>query len=185
MKTNKWIYVIMVMASLSWVACDNDDDNANKPSMNDTDENFVEKAALGNLTEMKFAQSASTKATDSLVKAFAMDMISEHTAAQTELQAIANDYGDITWPQDLDAQHKTLLTQLDSLSGFAFDSMYIESQITDHQAAVMTFQTETTTGTVDRVKTYAGKYLPHIQDHFDRADSLQTVLANNHTAGTD
>jgi putative membrane protein len=179
MKTNRWMYVIVMAASLCWMACDDDDDNPNKPSMNDTDEAFVEKAALSNMTEIKFAQSASTKATDSLVKAFAMDMVNEHTTAQTELQAIANDYSDVTWPQDMDTQHQALLSQLDSMSGSSFDSMYITSQVTDHQAAVMLFQTETSSGTVDKVKDYANKYLPHIQAHLDRADSLQTTLTAN------
>src|SRR5687768_13546169 len=97
MKTNKWIYAVLMIASLSWVACDDDDDN--KPSLNDTDETFVEKAALANRTEVQFGELASTKATDPLVKDFAMKMVQEHNTAQNELKDISDGYNDVDWPE--------------------------------------------------------------------------------------
>jgi len=91
MKTNKWIYAIMV-ASLVWVACDDDDDKIIDPTLNDTDELFVEKAARSHMAEIEMSEVAMTKGTDSLVKTFAQQMITEHTQAQNELKDIADDF---------------------------------------------------------------------------------------------
>lgn len=180
MRTNKWMYAIMI-ASLSWVACDDDDDD--KPSLNDTDETFVEKAALSNFTEIKFGELASTKANDSLVRSFARDMVQEHNAAQNELKDIANDYGDIDWPDELDQQHKDLLDDLNGREGYSFDSLYMRSQVVDHQMAIINFESQATTGTVERVKAYAIKYLPHLEKHSQEADSIHNVLAAKHIIG--
>jgi putative membrane protein len=181
MKTNKWIYAIMMIASLSWVACDDDDDD--KPSLNDTDETFVEKAALANRTEVQFGELASTKATDPLVKDFAMKMVQEHNTAQNELKAISDDYDDVDWPEAMDQQHKDLFEDLNDRSGYSFDSLYMSSQVVDHQMTITNFETEINSGTVDRVKAYANKYLPHIREHHQQADSIKNVIIANQNTG--
>jgi putative membrane protein len=142
----------------------------------------VEKAALGNMTEIKFGELASTKATDPLVKDFAMRMVQDHTGAQAELKDISNDYSDVDWPNDMDQQHKDLFADLNNRSGYSFDSLYMSSQIVDHQMTIATFETEISSGTVDRVKTYANKYLPHIEMHFQQADSIKNVIIASHNA---
>src|SRR3990170_7564240 len=129
MKTNKWIFAI-VIASLAWVACDEDDDNPiNKPDLNETDETFVEVAARGNMAEVEFGELASTKATDSLVKSFARDMVDEHTKAQNELKDLADDFGGIEWPNDLDEGHDSIMVQLNNAVGHTFDTLYMRAQI--------------------------------------------------------
>lgn len=179
MKTNKWIFAIMMIASLSWVACDDDEDNDDKPSLNDADETFVERAALSNITEIEFGELASTKANDSLVKAFGQEMVAEHNTAQSELKTIANSYDDVDWPDDMDQQHKDLYAQLNNLSGYSFDSLYMKSQVTDHQTTLAIFETGVSTGTVENVKSYANKYLPHIEAHYQKADSIENVIMTN------
>lgn len=184
MKTNKWIYAIM-LASLVWVACDDDDGKIIDPTLNDTDELFVEKAARSNMAEIEFSEIAIAKATDSLVKAFAQDMIDEHTQAQNELEDIADDFRGIEWPNDLDEGHEEIRDQLDSTAaGYSFDTLFMGTQSRVHVAAKTTFQTATTTTTEVRLRTYASKYLPAIEEHLKLADSIQTILINNNE-GTD
>lgn len=180
MKTNKWIYAIMI-ASLCWIACDDDDDNSNKPSLNETDEAFVEKAALYNNTEIAFGELASTKASDSLLRAFALDMVQAHTTARNELKGIADSFNGIDWPDELDQNHKSIRNQLDSLEGYSFDSLYIHTQVTDHEMAMTAFETAATASTEVRVKAYADKHLPHIEAHLQSADSLKNVIIMNDT----
>jgi putative membrane protein len=186
MKTNKWIFAILVV-SLGWVACDDDDDNAlNKPNLNDTDETFVEMAARSNMAEIEFAELAKTKATDSLVKDFAEEMIDDHTMAQDELEDIADDFGGIEWPNDLDEGDDAIMEQLNDAQGYTFDSLYIKTQVQAHQATTTFFQTATTNTTQARIKAYATKYLPRLQEHLQKVDSLETVIITNHgTDGTD
>jgi putative membrane protein len=185
MKTSKWIFAIM-LAPLMWLACNDDDnDNADKKSLNSTDRVFVESAARSNLAEIQLGQLATTKATDSLVKNFAQRMVDEHTMAQNELQDIADDFSGVNWPTDMDQSQTSVKSQLDSTAaGLGFDTLYIGSQIRLHQNAVGTFQTATGTTTESRVKSYANKYLPKIQMHLDEADSLQQHLISSDTTSS-
>ena len=186
MKKNKWIFAIAI-ASLGWVACDDDDDGLlDRQTLNDADETFVEVAARSNMAEIEFAQVARTKATDSLVKDFARHMITDHTTAQDELEELADDYAGIEWPKDLDEGHEAILDQLNEAEGHSFDSLYMSTQVQMHEDAVNTFQTAGTGATDARVKSYANKYLPHLEMHLERADSIHTVIiAKEGAQGTD
>ncbi|MGC1240660.1 MAG: DUF4142 domain-containing protein [Chryseosolibacter sp.] len=182
MKTNKWIYAI-VLASLVWVACDDDDETLDRPSLNDADETYVEKAARSNMAEIKFGELAATKATDSVVRAYAQEMVTEHTTAQNELEEIADDFKGVEWPNDLDEGHDEIKNQLDEADGYSFDSLYISTQVMMHEDARAMFATATTGSTEARVKAYASKYLPHIEMHLEKADSIQAAVTAN--GGTD
>ena len=183
MKTNKWIFAIMIGA-LGWVACDDDDDNfLDRDTLNDTDETFVEVAAPTNMSEIEFGELAKTKASDSLVKVYAQQMIDDHTAAQNELKALADDYDGIEWPNNLDEDYEGMMTDLNDTEGYSFDSLYIKSQVQMHTDATAAFETATTNTTNVRVKGYANKYLPKLEMHLQKADSLETVIITN--AGTD
>ncbi len=186
MKTKKWIYAIM-LAPLVWVACNDDNNNAGNKSLNNTDEVFVENAARSNMAEIELGKVAVTKATDSLVKSFAQKMIDDHTQAQNELQGIANDFSGVNWPSDMGQSNTSIKSQLDSAdTGFSFDTLYLGTQVRMHQNAQTTYQTATTTTTELRVKSYASKYLPYIQEHLDEADSLKTqLMSNDSTSNTD
>src|SRR5690606_35353229 len=100
MKTNKWTLAI-ALAAFCWVACDDDDNVLDKPDLNETDETFVETAAQNNMAEIEFAEVATTKATDPLVRDFAQQLVTDHTAAQNELKELADDYRGVEWPNDL------------------------------------------------------------------------------------
>lgn len=186
MKTNKWFYAIMI-ASVMWVACDNDDnDKIIDPKLNETDELFVEKAARAHMVEIKTSEIAVTKATDSLVKNYAQQMITEHTQAKDELEDIADDFRGVEWPNDLDEGHEAIRDQLDSVaSGYSFDTLYMGTQQRLHVAAKTTFQTATTTTTETRLKSYATKYLPHIEEHLAKADSLSAIVIENNGGTTE
>lgn len=176
MKSNKWIYAIVAIASLSWVACDDDDNILDRPNLNETDETFVEVAAQTNMAQVDFGELAVTKATDSLVRVFAQEMIDGHTTAQDELRELADDYAGIEWPNDLDEGNDEIMDQLNEAEGYSFDSLYMRTQVNLHQGATSFYQTATGNTTDARVKGYANKYLPRIQMHHERADSIHTVV---------
>jgi putative membrane protein len=169
---------------MCWLACDIQEDDDTRPSLNDADENFVERVALSNIAEIKLAELVVTKTNDSLVTDFAQHMITEHSTIQTELRNIANVFNDVDWPEVMDHQHKALYGQLNALQGYSFDSLYMRSQINDHQVTLSIFQTELSTGTVDRVKSFADKYRPHIEAHFNIADSIENVITSQAVEAT-
>jgi putative membrane protein len=161
-----------VIVAAFMFACNKDDVN-NK--LNSTDRMFVTQVSVGNNAEIAAGQLAASKASNDAVKAFGQMMATEHGTAQNELKSTGNNVG-ISVADSVDAEHVALMARLNSLSGHSFDTAYINSQVKDHQKTLDIFQTELNSGNHQQVKAYASKYLPHIQMHFQKADSLARVI---------
>jgi putative membrane protein len=160
--------VFIVLAS-----CKKDDDN--NDDVNSTDQTFLTQVAIGNKAEVMAGQLASTKGTNAGVKAYGQMMVTEHTQAQTDLQTLYSNLGR-TMPDTVDAEHQALMTRLNALTGRSFDTAYINSQVRDHQKTLTIFQSEVSSGNNTNVRGYANTYLPHIQMHLQKADSLSKAL---------
>ncbi|RZK08846.1 MAG: DUF4142 domain-containing protein [Flavobacterium sp.] len=167
----KKMFIATSVVALLAVACDKDDEN----KVNNTDRDFVKLASISNNAEMMAGQLATTKATSPLVKAFGSHMVLEHNLAQSDLKTRGSEAG-IAVSDTVDAEHKALMTYLNSLSGYSFDTAYMNSQVKDHQKTINFFQMEISGGQHQRIKSYANEYLPHIQQHFTRADSIRKAL---------
>jgi putative membrane protein len=164
------ILIACALSATLLFGCDKDDDDTD-PEYNSTDREFVMKASMANTAEIDAGSLASTKATDGGIQDFGEMMVSDHTTAKSQLKDIADDLR-LPAPDSLDAEHVALKTLLMSLSGRAFDSAYIHSQVKDHQAAIDLFNTQVQNGRNQRLKDYASGQLPHLQHHLDMADSL-------------
>jgi putative membrane protein len=167
----KKIFLVGAFAAFMVSACNKDDDN----KTNSTDQNFMTQVAIGNKAEIMAGQLAATKGTNAQVIAFGQMMMTEHGQAQTDLAAVANSVG-WTLPDTVDAEHQALMVRLNSLSGHSFDTAYINSQVRDHQKTLTIFQSEINGGNNQSVRNYANQYLPHIQMHLQRADSISRNL---------
>lgn len=172
MKKLKFIYAFALLGCIA--ACDDDDND--RPDLADIDEEFVEGAALSNLTEVDFGTLATERGDHDLVRKYGDMMISEHTTAQDELRSLANNFDDVDWPEGLDQQHRQIKEQLMNLSGRAFDSAYMRSQVNDHEKTLSMFDNEINNGRNESVKAYANKYRPHIEMHLHKADSILNVI---------
>jgi putative membrane protein len=155
------------------LSCNKNDNNNN--DINSTDQNFVLQVAISNKAEIMAGQLAATKGSNAGAKEFGQMMVTEHGQAQADLQNVASGTG-ITSPDSVDAEHRALMVRLDSLTGRSFDTAYINSQVKDHQKTISIFQTEISNGNNSSVRNYANTYLPHIQMHLQKADSLSKVL---------
>jgi putative membrane protein len=142
------------------------------PSLSTTDANFINTVGAGGIAEVKFGQLAQTQATRTNVRAFAAQMVTDHTAAGDELAALAQQK-QMTPPDDMDLNHKAKYDQLSKISGTEFDRVYIQGQVDDHTAVVNAFQNEITSGTDADVKAFAQKHLATIQHHLEMARMLQ------------
>ena len=109
------------------------------------------------------------------IKSFGDTMVAQHTTAQGDLKTLGTSVG-VNVKDSVDADHTTLLQNLQGLSGRAFDSTYIINQIADHQKTVTDFQAELSSGSRTEVKDFANKYLPKIQMHLQKADSIATEM---------
>lgn len=167
---------VILMGSLLAVvftACDKDEDD--NSTLNSTDQMFITQVAIGNTAEVQAGQLAAAKGTNAGVKAFGQMMATEHSQAQTELKNIGTSAG-INVKDSVDPAHQLLVQRLSTLTGKSFDTAYINSQVVDHQNTLNIFQTEISSGNNQNVKSYAGKYLPNIQLHYNKADSIRKAL---------
>jgi putative membrane protein len=141
------------------------------PSLSTTDANFINTVGAGGHAEVQFGQLAQTQATRVNVRAFAAQMVTDHTAAGNELAALAQQK-QMTPPSDMDLNHKASYDRLSKTYGSEFDRVYMQGQMEDHTAVVNAFQNEITNGSDADVKAFAQKYLPTIQHHLDMARQL-------------
>lgn len=153
-------------------ACTKDDDDK---AVNDTDRNYVVMASMSNNAEIAAGQVAATKATNAMVKTYGQQMVSEHTPAQADLKSRVSALS-LTAPDTVDAEHKALMVKLNSLSGYSFDTAYMNSQVKDHAKTVDIFNTEINGGNNTSIRGFAIDNLPHIQMHYNKADSLRKAL---------
>ena len=153
-------------------ACKKDNNN----NVSSQDQTFLMQATISNNAEIMAGNLAATKGTNASVKAYGQMMVMEHGMAKSDLQSTVSNTGQSIPADTVDAMHKALMTRLSSLSGRAFDTAYINSQVMDHQMTLANFNTEISSGSNQNTKDYANKYQPHIQMHLKTADSLSHVL---------
>jgi putative membrane protein len=132
---------------------------------------FVTKIGQVGLAEVELGMLASQKAERDEVKKFAQRMVADHTKAGDELKAIAT-AKNITWPTELDAEHKALKDKLSKQSGAAFDRAYMQAMVDGHRKVATDFKKETQSGKDTEVKAWASKTLPTIEAHLKDAEMI-------------
>jgi putative membrane protein len=167
----KLAYAICIIAGTIITGCTKPD---TKPDteLNKIDMAFLLQASISNTAEIDAGTLASTKATNAEVKKYAQFMVLEHNKAQMELKNVGNRVG-LAVRDTLDPAHRALKTALTNApAGKTFDSLYINSQVVDHDLTIINFRMEQLSGLNKEVKNYANTYLPHIQMHRESADSI-------------
>ncbi len=171
----KKVLLGLMTATIVFTACEKDDDDNNGNTLNQQDRDFMMMAAYGNNAEIAAGQMAAQKGMNLSVRSYGQMMVSDHTVAQAELDSIA-DLLDVNLPQGLDSAHQALAAQLAAATGYTFDSLYINSQLMDHQVMMNLMQTEINNGSHQSARGYAQKYLPKIEMHHHMADSIKNDL---------
>ncbi|WP_102126997.1 DUF4142 domain-containing protein [Deinococcus planocerae] len=138
---------------------------------NDTDVLFMEVASMSNLTEITTSQLALQKSTNQNVRAYAQQMITEHTRAQAELRALANAKG-VRIADKPGADQRLLYNRLTTLSGAAFDAAYKNVQVNGHQMTLDLIETYRPLSKDQQVGAYAAKIQPAVARHLEEAKAL-------------
>jgi len=163
----------ILMAIVFFVACNNNDND--NTSLNGSDEQFLLQASYLNHDETFTGHAAAVHGSADSVRLFGQMMVTDHTTAQASLDSLGGQFN-IQLPQSADSAHGVFLLQLQSLSGYAFDTTYMGAQVRDHQLAVTVFQNEISNGNNQQTKNYAVKNLPVIQEHLQMAQSILSGL---------
>jgi len=123
---------------------------------------FVKMVTSSNAFEIESSRLAEQKAKDANVKAFAKEMVADHTKAGDALKSAAK-LGDEA-PQ-LSPKHAAMLELLKGASDQDFQPLYVDMQAQGHVEAVSLFATYAKSGDDAAVKAFAVKTLPKLEMH--------------------
>jgi putative membrane protein len=155
---------------------------ASSPSTN-SDQDFVTRAAQGNSAEIELGKIVAAKSKNPSVKQFAQMMVKDHTTALNELQELAQSKN-LNFNDDLPDDAKTLQAKLSSDTGKQLDKDYMDSMVEDHQKDVQEFTDKSQTAKDPDVKQWAGKTLPTLQKHLEKAQQIDAKLNKGKAVGS-
>lgn len=142
---------------------------------NAQDQLFAQLAVMGGMAEIAFGNLAGDKAQNRAVKDFARLMVEEHGTAGHELMRLAK-LANVPAPDELDAEHQALRSELDAMRGVPFDIAYMRRQVVDHQKNVEIFMWEIASGEDGDLQRFASKTLPTLFAHLRMAQDITAQL---------
>jgi putative membrane protein len=150
---------------------------ASKPS----DAQIAAIVMAANTGEINTANLAQTKSTNDQVKAFAADMIKDHTAMNDQATALATKLN-MTPEDNVTSTHlKTMgdktMAKLQGLTGTAFDKAYVDSAVMDHkQVLAMIDKTLLPNAKNGELKAMLKSARPTIAQHLQHSQQLQASM---------
>jgi putative membrane protein len=144
------------------------------------DQDFIAKAAKGNRAEVTLGKLVADKTKDPNVRQFAQMMVKDHSAAQNDLQQLAQSKN-ITLPEGLPDDATALQSKLSSATGKALDKDYMDSMVDDHKKDVSEFQDASQNAKDPDVKQWAAKTLPTLQAHLQKAEQIAAKVGGGKT----
>ena len=132
--------------------------------------NFVKKAAKGGLMEVATGKLATTKASSSRVRSFGLQMVKDHSKANTQLKQLA-----ATKKIALPAAppNDPMLVQT---KGADFDRDYVRMMVKDHEEDVAMFQKAATSLPDPQIRAFAAQTLPILKEHLTMIKSIAADL---------
>jgi putative membrane protein len=157
--------------------------NSGAAASSNSDQDFITKAAQGNSAEVELGKIVAAKSKNPSVKQFAQMMVKDHTTALNELQELAQSKN-LNFNDDLPDDAKTLQAKLSSDTGKQLDKDYMDSMVEDHQKDVQEFTDKSQTAKDPDVKQWAGKTLPTLQKHLEKAQQIDAKLNKGKAVGS-
>lgn len=141
------------------------------PAVSAQDQSFVNLAATSDMFEIQSSKLAMQRSRNHATRAFAQQMITDHTASSQRLAALAQAKG-IVLPTGLDPEQQRALAAIDNTRRI-FDQEYFRQQGMAHATAVQAYQTEIANGYDADIRGFAQQTLPMIQEHLARAEQMR------------
>ncbi len=142
-------------------------------SVSAADTQFAIQAAQSDMFEVQSSQMALQKARNPAIRQYAQRMIDYHTMTTRQLQQLAAAKS-MNLPMALEPQQQQVLANLESASpGASFERQYLAGQVSGHEAAAGTFQSEIASGLDPELKAFAQQGLPEIERHLADARRLR------------
>lgn len=143
------------------------------PALDRADQKVAVELARANIAEIESARLALTRARNPQVKAYARQMIDDHTRALNDIRALAQDKG-VTVPAVADARDKAHARLLGKLDGARFDQAYMaHSGVREHTRLQAALEKHHARVKDQDLKAFIAKMIPTIEQHLHRATELQ------------
>lgn len=139
-------------------------------------EGYTTAAAMSDMYEIESSRLAQTKGQSAGVKAFAKQMVADHTATTAKVKSIiAADSLTVTPPTELDARRKGFIDNLNAASGADFDKAYITQQVAAHEEALTLHRSYVDDGDNAKLKAFAAETAPKVQMHLEMVQKLDSA----------
>ena len=133
---------------------------------------FVKMVLSSNKFEIDSSKLAVDKASSAEVKAFAEQMIADHTKAGEEFMATLKKEGQEPPAAELTPKHRDQLKQIEGAGNQDFDATYVSLQEAAHVEAVGLFRAYSEKPDDPALGEFAKKTLPTLEMHFDHVKKL-------------
>lgn len=140
--------------------------------LNDSDQDFLQKAALSGLAEVKYGELAQRLGSSQAYKTYGKTLVEHHQKANDELKKLVEGKNYPALPTDISGQHQTNYARISRLSGIEFDQAFREQMIKDHEEAIRLFRSQAEQGTTTELREWARKTLPTLERHLAEAQQL-------------
>lgn len=128
---------------------------------------FVQKMGISDMYEIESSKLAQSNSRSAEIKAFAKQMIADHTATTTEIKAIAAKDPSLAPPKAMDDRHQKLIADLKAATPETFDAVYAQQQTAGHEEAHALLTAYADGGDNADLKAFAAKTAPKVQMHLD------------------
>ncbi|MFC8193510.1 DUF4142 domain-containing protein [Cellulomonas sp. NPDC057328] len=142
---------------------------------NAQDQEFLVAAHQGNLAEIAAGQAALAEAATPGVKEMGQQLVTDHTALDAQLTAVAQQLG-VALPGTPTPEQQAALAEVQAEDGQDFDTAWLYLQIESHRATLALGERELAAGSEQAVKDLATASAPVVQRHLDHALMLAREL---------
>jgi putative membrane protein len=143
----------------------------------DYDSEFMTKAASGGMLEVELGKLVLQRAITPEAKEFARHMVNEHTQANAELAQLAQ-RRKITLPTMMGDDQQDVYKDIAEKQGLPFDRGYLREMRQDHEEDIKLFSEAAQKAGDPGVRAFAGRTLPHLREHLDRATKAEAAVRN-------
>ena len=140
---------------------------------------FAMSAAQSDQYEIAAGQDAMTQSHDPRIRAFAQQMIADHTRSGDGLRQAAGASGLAPPPPSMSSDQASMLSALQSLRGADFDKTYARQQVVAHAQALAVEQSYATAGKDANLRKVAQSDVPMIQHHLQMAQEISSALGGS------
>jgi putative membrane protein len=172
----------------TWVSCGDgrqdstetaeDQNEETVDNKKEDDAEFAVKAADAGMLEVQLGTLALTKASSPQVKQYAQMMVDDHTKANNELKALAQQKN-ITLPTTLGNENQRRYNNFNEKTGADFDKDYMDQMVKDHRDVIDEFEDQAEDGNDAELKSWASSKLTALRHHLEEAERIQEAVKNN------